>query len=171
MPSQEQEQTKITVILPTNAYFTAGIRDFTLNLVKNTTHFGEKWAYRFQLIVDELCNNAIEHGTKTGGEIKITFIYDVKSIEIIVEDTGDGKNKTSAKEMGKLVEERKNPAYVNVGIRGRGLGKIVANWTDELKFEDTPSGGLKVTAKKLLNTPRSEDIDAPIESTNHIILK
>ncbi|HBB02971.1 MAG: hypothetical protein US89_C0004G0034 [Candidatus Peregrinibacteria bacterium GW2011_GWF2_38_29] len=171
MPSQEQEQTKITVILPTNAYFTAGIRDFTLNLIKNTAHFGEKWAYRFQLIVDELCNNAIEHGTKAGEDIKITFIYSHEFIEISVEDNGNGKNKTSAKEMEKLVEERKNPAYVNAGIRGRGLSKIVVNWTDELKFEDMPKGGLKVTAKKLLNTPKSEDINAPMESTNHIILK
>ncbi|MBI4975562.1 hypothetical protein HZC20_02690, partial [Candidatus Peregrinibacteria bacterium] len=57
------EKTKISITLPTNAYFMSGIRDFTLNMIKNTTNFDEKWAFRFQSVVDELCNNAIEYGS------------------------------------------------------------------------------------------------------------
>ena len=68
-----KKPTKITITLPTNAYFMSGIRDFTLAMIKNTTQFEEKWAYRFQSVVDELCNNAIEYGSAPGENIKIIF--------------------------------------------------------------------------------------------------
>ena len=34
-----KEPVKITIILPTNAYFLSGIRDFTLTMTKNMTGF------------------------------------------------------------------------------------------------------------------------------------
>lgn len=156
--------------LPTQAYFMSGVRDFTLGLIKNTTQFGDMWAFRFQSIVDELCNNAIEFGSAPGKDIKLEFLYDGKSLEITVEDTGTGKNKTTAKELTAIVEERKKPTYVNKEIRGRGLSKIVANWTDELKFEDTQAGGVKVTAKKYLNQEKNPT-GLQMEEKTHIVLQ
>jgi len=147
--------TKITITLPTNAYFMSGIRDFTLNMIKNTTNFPEKWAFRFQSVVDELCNNAIEYGSAPGSEIRITFAHKKDDfLEIDVEDTGTGKNKINATQLKKLFAERKTPGYEFTGIRGRGLVKIVGEWTDELKFEDRPGGGIKITAKKFLKDAR-----------------
>lgn len=147
--------TKITITIPTNAYFMSGIRDFTLSLIKNTTHFSEKWAFRFQSVVDELCNNAIEHGSAKGEFITVTFIcHPEKSVEIIVEDTGTGPVKIKAEQLQALVEERRQPTYVFSGIRGRGLPKIVSEWTDELEFSDRPEGGIKVRVKKHLQDPR-----------------
>lgn len=149
------EETKITITIPTNAYFMSGIRDFTLSLIKNTTHFSEKWAFRFQSVVDELCNNAIEHGSAKGESITVTFIcHPEKSVEIIVEDTGTGPVKIKASDLQKLVEERREPNYVFQGIRGRGLPKIVSEWTDELEFTDKPDGGIKVKVTKYLKDPR-----------------
>ncbi len=149
------DDTKITITIPTNAYFMSGIRDFTLSLIKNTTHFSEKWAFRFQSVVDELCNNAIEHGSAKGEFITVTFIcHTEKDVEIIVEDTGTGPEKMKAADLQKLVTERKAPQYVFEGIRGRGLPKIVSEWTDELEFTDRPEGGIKVRVKKFLKDPR-----------------
>lgn len=162
--SQEpaQEPVKITITLPTNAYFLSGIRDFTLTMTKNMTGFSEQWAYRFQSVVDELCNNAIEHGSAKGKEVVITFISDPdKSFEVIIEDTGTGANKYSAKQMEELLKERQvvvNSQYM--GLRGRGLPKIVAEWTDELTFEDREGGGLRVHAKKYL---RKEEDDVSLK--------
>lgn len=153
------DHTKITITLPTNAYFMSGIRDFTLNMIKNTTNFPEKWAFRFQSVVDELCNNAIEYGSAPGSEIRITFFHKKEDfIEIHVEDTGTGKNKIKAEQIEKLMEERKAPGYVFTGIRGRGLVKIVGEWTDELKFEDRPEGGIKIIAKKFLKDARQNEV-------------
>ena len=162
----------ITITLPTNAYFLSGIRDFTLGLIKNMTEFSEQWAFRFQSVVDELCNNAIEHGSTPGQDIKITFISTPHdSIEIVVEDTGTGPNKISAVDLKKLVEDRRKPDYVYKGIRGRGLSKIVAEWTDEMEYTDTVKGGMQVRVKKFLNNQKmQQDMQQIMSSPSHIVL-
>lgn len=169
---QSVEPTKITITLPTNAYFMSGIRDFTLAMIKNMTNFSEQWAYRFQSVVDELCNNAIEHGSTQKQEIKVSFInYPNESVEIIVEDSGTGKDSLKAAELQKLVAERSKPGYPFTEIRGRGLAKIVAAWTDELEFIDLPSGGMKVRVKKYLKNPAlSAPIPGMMQDPTHIVL-
>jgi len=169
----ENKPMKIQITLPTNAYFISGIRDFTLGLIRNMTEFSEQWAFRFQSVVDELCNNAIEHGSAPGQEIKITFINNPhESIEIIVEDTGTGKVKLSAAEMQRIVNERRNPSYVHIGIRGRGLSKIVAEWTDELEFKDLQTGGMQVRIKKFLKDPKlQQEMSKYLESPTHLVLQ
>ncbi len=167
----EEKPIKITITLPTNAYFISGIRDFTLSLIRNMTEFSEQWAFRFQSVVDELCNNAIEHGSKAGEEIKIMFISNHhESIEIIVQDTGTGKIKLQAEELNKLLRERRDPKYIHSGIRGRGLSKIVAEWTDELTFADLDNGGIEVRIKKFLHDPKLQEI-SQLESHTHLVLK
>lgn len=152
---QQGDKTKITITLPTNAYFMSGIRDFTLTMIKNTTNFPEKWAFRFQSVVDELCNNAIEYGSSPGSDIRITFVlFKDEYLEITVEDTGTGKNKITAEYLQKIFSDRREPGYVFTGIRGRGLVKIVGEWTDEIHFTDRPGGGLSITVKKYLKNAR-----------------
>ncbi len=169
--SLETKPVKISISLPTNAYFMSGIRNFTLGLIRNMTEFSEQWAFRFQSIVDELCNNAIEHGSEPGKDITITFIsYPRDSIEIYVQDTGTGKNKMKAADLTKLINERRDPNYVHNGIRGRGLSKIVAEWTDELDFKDDSSGGIEVRIKKYLNDPKLKEMTQYLESPTHLVL-
>lgn len=170
-PSTGNKPIRITITLPTNAYFMSGIRNFTLSLIRNMTEFSEQWAFRFQSIVDELCNNAIEHGSAAGENIKIIFIsYPHDSIEIIVEDSGTGKSKISAAELKRLVDERRNPNYIHTSIRGRGLSKIVAEWTDELEFMDIEKSGLQVRVKKFVNDPKLKEISQGLENPSHLVL-
>lgn len=145
--------TRIAITIPTHAYHISGIRDFTMNLVKNMTGFSEKWAFRFQAIIDELCNNAIEHGSQEGDDIFITFI-NVKgeSLTMIVEDLGRATTAKSAEQMRELVKQKldaqANNTMGSFSIRGRGLASIVYNWTDSLEFFDRAGGGLKVQVMK-----------------------
>ncbi|MEK7548117.1 MAG: ATP-binding protein [Patescibacteria group bacterium] len=151
------DKTKITITLPTNAYFMSGIRDFTLTMIKNTTSFPEKWAFRFQSVIDELCNNAVEYGSAPGTEIKITYVYTKDDyLEISVEDTGTGKNKITAKDLKKIFDDRRKADYIFSGIRGRGLVKIVGEWTDEINFTDREGGGITVTVKKYVKNVRQK---------------
>ena len=147
-----EEPIKISIIIPTSAYFMSGLRDFTMNVVRNMTGFSEQWAFRFQSVVDELVNNAIEFGSAPGMDVTITFISRKgKSIEIYVKDTGTGYSKKKSQEMTAFVEERKNMDPTKVtSIRGRGLSQIVANWTDVLEFKDNPNGGLTAHVVKYL---------------------
>ena len=171
--SDEIGETSITITLPSTAYFISGIRDFTLTLVKNTTNFPEKWAFRFQSVIDELCNNAIEYGSSDGSDVRITFFRTNEYLQITVEDTGTGKGKTTAKDLKKLFEERRESGYVFTGIRGRGLAKIIGEWTDEINFEDRPEGGIKVSVKKFLQEPRKnpENISQETKKANKITLE
>jgi len=170
MENKSEKPIKISITLPGNAYFMSGIRDFTLTLIKNTTNFAEKWAFRLQSVVDELCNNAIEYGSSEGEDILVTFIHEKEQyIEIIVEDTGTGKHKTTATEMNKLLEDRKNENYKFTGIRGRGLAKIVSEWTDEIEFIDREGGGLKIRVKKYLKDPRYKS-GLPESTPTHLVL-
>ena len=150
---------KITITLPTHAYFMSGIRDFTLSLIRNTTDFSEQWAYRFQSVVDELCNNAIEHGSKPGEEIKIVFVYKPEDcIEITVEDSGTGEHPIKASELKTIIDNLVQKKIPLATIRGRGLSKIVHEWTDELEIIDKPEGGLKVKVKKFLTHVAAEEM-------------
>ncbi|KKP37967.1 MAG: hypothetical protein UR27_C0001G0019 [Candidatus Peregrinibacteria bacterium GW2011_GWA2_33_10] len=167
---------KISITLPTNAYFMSGIRDFTLSLTKNITGFSGQWSYRFQSVVDELCNNAIEHGSSKDQEIKITFFSIIGNfIEIYVEDTGTGPSQKSAAEMNKLMRERKSEEFLqNIGLRGRGLPQIVSSWTDEQEFIDRKSGkGLIVRVKKYLHDEENKNLekDGLSNKSSNIILK
>ena len=156
--TEENQSTKITITIPKESYFISGIRDFVLNLIKNTTSFSEKWSFRFQSVVDELCNNAIEYGSGKGSEIRIIYIYKKdKYAEFFIEDTGTGEKPMNAAGLKKLYQERKEPGYVFTGIRGRGLIKIVGEWTDEIDFTDRGQGGIIVRVRKYLKNSRQSE--------------
>lgn len=152
-------ETKISIILPTTAYFMSGVRDFTMTIVQNMTGFSQKWAFRFQSIVDELCNNAIEHGSAPGKEVKVTFVSRAgESVYVSVEDSGTGPSQVTAEAMYALVKERQAALASNTftGIRGRGLAQIVSQWTDELKFDNIDGGGLRVSVLKKLDPSENQ---------------
>ena len=168
--SKKSDETKITITLPTSAYFLSGIRDFTLEMVRNMTGFTEQWAFRFQSIVDELVNNAIEHGSEEGDEVYIAFVHKKEEwLQIVIEDTGKGPSQMNAEQMATYLAEKKNVDFINYrDLRGRGLAQIVAAWTDDLHFEDLENGGLRVIARKYLNK-QAENAGQP-ESTKKVLL-
>ena len=70
-----------------------------------------------------------------------------------------------------IVKERSNPNYVHNGLRGRGLSKIVAEWTDELTFIDKETGGIKVKIRKYLKDPKIEqDMKQVMDKPSHLVL-
>ena len=147
-----KKDTKISISIPTHAYFISWIRDFTMNLVKNMTGFSEKWAYRLQAIIDELCNNAIEHWSKGDKDIYISFeTIKWEVLRLTVEDTWTSDKPKTADQMKdylktKLAEQAKNTMAFS--IRGRGISQIIYSWSDTLEFLDSDKGWLKVQITK-----------------------
>jgi anti-sigma regulatory factor (Ser/Thr protein kinase) len=171
--SLEELPTGIQITIPTHAYFLSGIRDFVLNLTKNLTGFSEQWAFRFQAVVDELCNNAIEHGSQAGQMIYLSLIsIKGESLEVVVEDTGTGQQKMNAEQMKKLLADRKQMMSKEqyMGFRGRGLPKIVGEWTDEISFEDSEKGGLRVRVKKYLRKEEDAVFSHQKDDPTHLVL-
>lgn len=170
----KKKPTEIKIILPTNAYFMSGIRDFTLAMIRNMTDFSEQWAFRFQSVVDELCNNAIEHGSGPDDTIEIIFVnYEGEAIEILVKDHGShpkGEKRLNAAQIMAKVKENRDLDISELGIRGRGLARIVQEWTDEFEFIDNPQGGgVTVRVKKYLNDKKFKEL-LPDNDPTHIVL-
>jgi len=171
MKTTIQKPIEIKIELPTNAYFMSGVRDFTLSMIRNMTDFSEQWSYRFQSVVDELCNNAIEHGSNKEDHIYITFTtFPNQSIQISVADNGSNPDSKSADEIRKIIKENRNKEMTELGIRGRGLAFIVSEWTDSLKIEDRPNGGVEITVKKNLNDEKFKTA-LPDNDPTHLIIE
>lgn len=171
MNEQSKKPVEIRIVLPTNAYFMSGIRDFTLAMIKNMTDFSEQWAFRFQSVVDELCNNAIEHGSSTDDKIEIKFVnYPDEAVEILVSDHGSRiDQKMTATQIMEKMQKNADIDITQLGIRGRGLAKIVKAWTDELEFTDNPDGGVTVRVKKYLHDAKFQE-ELPDNDPTHIVI-
>lgn len=108
-----------------------------------------KWKSRLTLIVDELNNNAIEYGSQ-GGEKNYMRVRVVKNstevtVNIEVEDAGNGSNPKKAIQMDQLRSEKTTQGFAqHHSIRGRGLFMIITSLVDSLYFRDSESGGLIV---------------------------
>lgn len=149
--NSKEKVMRIVIVIPSNIYFQSGIRDFSLQMVRNLTESSEQWAFRFQTIVDELCNNAIEHGSQEGEDIALTYyVKPGKWLEFIVEDKGTGPHPLKARQLEAMVDERAKDTKSLGGMRGRGLSRIVKKWADDLTFEDREGGGLRVKMRKNL---------------------
>ena len=111
------------------------------------------WISRITLLTDELNNNAIEYWSKSWEYNKMIFklndLWNEIELIISVEDTWNWKKSKTAKEMLEL-KNKKKEAWFNgyMWIRGRWLFLIIDKMVDELGFEDTKQGWLRVTIKK-----------------------
>lgn len=123
---------KMSFTFPANLEFLPEIRNLVMIFCKKIQTINNQWCHRIESITDELCTNAIEHGSQKNKEVKLQISYKEPVLEIIAEDTGTGKKTKTKKELAK--------------IRGRGL-KIVKSWTDNFHFSKTPKGGIRAKAK------------------------
>ncbi len=146
---ENMKEGKILIVISSSLYFQSGIREFMLHVVTNLTELPEKWGSRMQMVVDELCSNAVEYGSAPSDEIAVTIeLKKGEYLDIIVEDKGTGTQKVKAEDLRQLVDERKDKKLELSDLRGRGLAQIILKWVDELEFEDRQHGGIKSRARK-----------------------
>jgi anti-sigma regulatory factor (Ser/Thr protein kinase) len=100
--------------------------------------YNEKDAFRIETIVDEICNNAVEHGSHgaEGNEINLTVGIDRKKIEISVSNKIDPDKKESLK---KMAEYLANPKGAFHETRGRGLA-LVKMLSNNFQINNSESG-------------------------------
>lgn len=105
--------------------FSPRIRELVLSVIQNNTQFSPRWACRLQSVIDELVNNAIEHGSDGNSLVTITIFLSAAdgSLEVTIADTGTGKKKTTAEILTKKMREnyeimKINP-LLNTTVRGR----------------------------------------------------
>lgn len=148
-PPAHEAPIRIGITIPTNVYFLSGLRNFTLDMAKNVAGFDEQWAYRFQTVVDELTNNAIEHGSREGDDINLLFeVEHQKSMRVTIADSGHGPQQFTADELNKkITTAREHVGKPSLALRGRGF-MLISSWCDEFVFSDNDRGGISATAMK-----------------------
>jgi anti-sigma regulatory factor (Ser/Thr protein kinase) len=115
---------------------------------KQLLHMGieKKTIYHVVSTVDELCNNAIEHGSSSTSKILLSINTTEEQIQIACEDDGGGT--TVSPEV--LQEQMESPNDPN-SIRGRGL-LLVKSFSNRLTIGPSTLGGIKITATILLHS-------------------
>ncbi len=131
------------------------IRRF-IELISMQMGLSEEWVNRMILIVDELNNNAIEHGSRKGttSQMRVTMETEegVVNINIEAEDSGTGPHPKKALDMLQLRKDTEARGFKNhTSIRWRGLFLIITRLVDNLYFKDSTTWGLIVWIDKKIS--------------------
>jgi serine/threonine-protein kinase RsbW len=138
----------VSVRLPGDLEIIPSIRKFVSEVLQ-VSGFSAKFAFRTEIIVDAICNNAITHGSVGGADsdVELSCIVHGDRFEVVVKDSGG-----SSADIEKLKE----------AVRRTRLG---------LPFPDYEAGGMGLEIVKLL----SETIDITVDENNvtsiHVVRK
>ena len=135
--------------VPADLRFVPGVRNGIARMACNFG-FNDCEAYQIETIVDEICNNAIEYGSKNKeAVIKIECKFDKEKIEMIVKDSGNNKfnvEETFNRNIELMKQEQDEDSVLL--RRGRGL-IIVKNLADKLNIRVGSKGTtVKIVKKK-----------------------
>jgi anti-sigma regulatory factor (Ser/Thr protein kinase) len=142
---------KVRVRFPGDLDYIPSIRKFVSELLI-ATQFSPKCAFRSEIIIDEICNNAVSYGCRSADSaVDLTCLFYSDHIEFEVKDTGG-----NAKDLGRLKEAMK----MQEGIAGevldgkrsaKGLGlEIVRMLSEEVNLEvdDNNLTSIRVVRKR-----------------------
>jgi len=103
---QNSRQYSIDLAFPGDLGYIPPVRKFVAEMLQ-ANNFSSKFAYRSEIIVDEICNNAVTFGCKTSGaQVVLTFTIDGDRLELIVKDQGGSKE--DRERLRSLVKGKKN---------------------------------------------------------------
>lgn len=138
---------KISISIPAHFVFVPGVR-LCIARICLSFGFNEHEEYQVQTVIDELCNNAIEHGSKTPD--KPVHIYtEIKEGELVVTVQDTGNKHFNVESTLAFLKEHHQRGWETEEIisRGRGLF-IVQKLTDTLDIQTGEKGTtVKVTKK------------------------
>ena len=139
----------IKLKIPSAVFYIDPVRSFIGTLAKNLG-FHRKRVADIQLVIDEICSNAVHHGSidATVG-IKLEIKSDEHSLEILVRDTGPedkGKKNWLTRERLSEIEANRSPSNES----GHGIF-IAKSLSDTYEMQINAAGGTDVrVAFKLL---------------------
>ncbi len=141
----ERQPEKLHVSFPPYLKIVPPLRQL-VSRVARLKGYGNRDSFRIETIVDEICNNAVEHGKPGPDEtVDLGVMVDPDKIEIDVSNTSDPDKLASLTAL--LVPENANEKAKPDLKRGRGLA-LIKMLTDELSV-DCSGKGTSVHVKKV----------------------
>jgi anti-sigma regulatory factor (Ser/Thr protein kinase) len=133
--------------LPSDLDYVSPLRHFVAELAR-LEGFPKKFCFRTEILVDELCTNAVVHGPEDPrGEIQVQLTLTPERLDLSVQDRGGRQEKLDT-----LRKAVYSPRPQQNDAKGRGL-VIVQMLSDELKLNLTDGGHTQIQVTKL----REED--------------
>lgn len=116
----QSESRSLTLEVPAYAGYVPAIRRLIAGLLLSKGYTPRE-AFQLESIVDELSNNAIEHGLPIDKKFSISFSFDKSSIHLAVANGC----KTLSSEAQELIREKfRNPCIILGSMRGRGIALV-----------------------------------------------
>jgi anti-anti-sigma factor len=134
----ERQPEKIQISFPPFLKIVPPLRQLVSRIARQKG-YGNRDSFRIETIVDEICNNAVEHGKPGANElIDLTIVIDPDKIEIDVRNMSDPE-KIESLTAQLLPENEKTGKLKPDAKRGRGL-TLIKMLSDELSVECTEQG-------------------------------
>lgn len=140
---------EITITMSAYLGFLPGVRT-AIGRIAYNFGFDDTESYEIETIIDEICSNAIEHGSKGGNkDVTVDCKFDKKVVEISIRDSGSPsfKVKEVMTECERLMAEEAEKIRLETIRRGRGL-MIVKNFVDKFDISSSSDGTLVHILKK-----------------------
>ena len=154
--TQSPETEIVEIEFPSSHDYVPGIRAF-LSSLAIIRGFSLKDACRIEAIIDELCNNAIEYGSKLiDSTVQIECIVTLDCFDLCIMDSGGNKEDIEALEESVILESKKKQCLLEAK-RGRGL-QIVKMLSDEVAVHLCEDGETEVHVIKRKETNISLDL-------------
>jgi anti-anti-sigma factor len=134
---------KMRLKVPSNTDYVPAIRRLVSSVVQHKG-YSRKDAFRIETIVDELSNNAIEHGEHGQEYFEIDFTLDKEKVEFAVRNRSEVR---SQQDLEGMHNKFNNPVIDDESIRGRGLA-LVKMLSSEMNLTVDEDGTL-VHVKKI----------------------
>jgi anti-anti-sigma factor len=135
----KKESKSVGVTFPAALKLVPPVRQFASRLAKQNG-YSAKDAFRIETIVDEVCNNAVEHGRSAqGSEIEVRMAIDKEKVELNVSNQSDPDKVAALRE---LIGPAAQAAPTHVGNddkRGRGLA-LIKMLSNDMNVEITERG-------------------------------
>lgn len=111
----------VALNFPSELSFVPPVRQMVHRIAKQKK-YSNKDAFRIETIVDEVCNNAIEHGSDVEGkEVEACIAIDRRKIEITISNKSDPDKIEALKKMSEYLSA---PKALFHDKRGRGLALV-----------------------------------------------
>lgn len=136
------EKTCFELNVPSDVFYLESVRAF-IGKLSETLRFSKKRIADIQLVLDEICCNAVCHGSKCASSgIQLHITVDSCALEVVVRDKGgkDDRDWTSPERLAEI-QARRSPSSES----GHGL-YLIDCLADVHKLQANTIGGTDVTA-------------------------
>ena len=140
---------EISITMSSYLGFIPGIRT-AIGRIAYNFGFDDRESYEIETIIDEICSNAIEHGSKGGDKsITVDCKFDRNVVEIDIRDSGapSFEVRDVLTECERLMAEEAEKTKLDTIRRGRGL-MIVKNYSDKFDISSNSHGTVVQIMKK-----------------------